>query len=279
MMGRDEKMITGETSTTGRTFLTQVKPDVALRDLQVVDWLPTVQREGSFSISDVEILAELLQAYQASLCLQNILRPLIPKMTWYQATGVAQQWQDKWPTEELVATIMFTDIAGFTPLMEAHPVREVLDSLNDYFALLSRIVQKRRGDVHKFLGDGLMALFVCPSDAVKAGREIQQAVAKFNARQEARELCRFETRLAIDVGKVVLTSVGSYDRRDHTLIGQPVNRAAHLAEDATPGTVWVSKHAYEKLGNRDEFAVRTMSVANSEGHLTAVYEVGYSCRE
>lgn len=266
-------MITGEISTDGRAFLTQVKPDFALRDQLVVDWLPTVQRDSGFSTSGVEILAELLQAYQASLCLQDVLRPLVSKMTWYQATDVAQQWRDKWPTEELVATIMFTDIAGFTPLMEAHPVREVLDSLNDYFALLSRIVQKHRGDVHKFLGDGLMALFVCPSDAVKAGSEIQQAVAEFNARQEARELCRFETRLAIDVGKVVLTSVGSYDRRDHTLIGQPVNRAAHLTEDATPGTVWVSKHAYEKLPDRDKFATRIMSVTNGEGHPMTVYEV------
>ncbi len=266
-------MITCETSINGRVSPRPVKLDFIYNDLRTTEYLPTVRQEDGSFISVVELLAELLQAHEAHLCLQNILRPLVPKMTWSQAADVAQQWRNEWPVEDLVATIMFTDIAGFAALMEAHPVKDVLDSLNDYFALLSRIVQRHRGDVHKFLGDGLMALFLCPADAVEAGCEMQRAVAEFNARQEARGLYRFETRLAIDTGELVLASVGSHDRRDHTLIGQPVNRAAHLTEEATPGTVWVSQHTHEKLTNRDDLAAHTTSVARSEGKAMAVYEI------
>jgi len=196
--------------------------------------LPTVWWESVSAINPVGLVDELAQAYETSLHLQNVLRPLVPRTTWHQATDAAGQGKDSWPVEELVASIMFTDIAGSTALMETHSLKKMLGSLNDYFALLSQIVGRHRGDVHKFLGDGLMALFICPADAVKAGCEIQQAVAEFNARQAAQRLWRFETRLAIDTGEVILASVGSPDRQDHTLIGRPVNLAAHLSERATP---------------------------------------------
>lgn len=225
------------------------------------------------TVNPVELVDKLTQAYETSLRLQHILRPLLPRTTWYQAVDAAGHRRNNWPVEELVATIMFTDVADFTALMETHPMKEVLDSLTDYFALLSQIVQWHRGDVHKFLGDGLMALFLCPADAVKAGCEIQRAMAEFNTHQAAQGLWCFKTRLAIDTGKVVLASVGSPDRQDHTLIGQPVNRAAHLSERATPGTVWVLQNTYERLADKRDFVPNAMFVTQSEGEPTTVYEV------
>jgi adenylate cyclase len=233
---------------------------------------PSLWQETVSSVNPVELVDELAQAYETSLHLQNTLRPLVPRTTWHQATAAAGQWIDNWPVEEMVATIMFTDIAGFTALLETHAVMEVLESLNDYFALLNRIVQQHRGDVHKFLGDGLMALFICPTDAVKAGCEIQQAVAEFNARQAAQGLWQFETRLAIATGQVVLASVGSTDRQDHTLIGRPVNLAAHLSERAAPGTVLISQSTYDGLADKNGFLTRTVPLAESEEKSTKVYE-------
>lgn len=238
--------------------------------------LPPAAWQQSVSTVDlVELVDELAQAYETSLRVQHILRPLVPKMTWYQAADAAWQWKDSWPVEELVATIMFTDIAGFTALMQTHPVEEVVNSLNDYFALLSQIVQRHRGDVHKFLGDGLMALFICPTDAVEAGCEIQQAVAEFNARQAAQGLWHFETRLAIDTGEVIIASVGSLDRRDHTLMGRPVNLAAHLSERATPGAIWISQSTFDKLADKDGSAPRTTSTVLSEEMPPTVYEMAH----
>jgi len=262
-----------ETSVNEQTSPLPIKLDFIPGEPRTAQSLLAVWRESVSTVNPVELVNELAQAYESSLRLQDVLRPLVPRTTWYQVTDTTWQWKDHWPVEELVATIMFTDIAGFTLLMDTHPVREVLESLDDYFALLSRIVQRHRGDVHKFLGDGLMALFICPADAVEAGREIQQAVAKFNARQKAQGLWRFETRLAIDTGEIILTSVGSPDRRDHTLIGRPVNQASHLSERATPGTVWVSRNTYDKLANKNGFAPRTTSVAQSEEKPATVYEM------
>ena len=147
-------------------------------------------------------------------------------MIWRNPVGIFWQQRGTWPIQELTATIMFTDIVGFTALLETYPVTRILHTLDDYFVLLSQIILRHRGCVHKFLCDGLMALFVCPTDAVKAGREIQQAVGQFNAHQAARGVWRFETRLAIDTGEVVLTTVGSSDRQDYTLLGPAVHVAS-----------------------------------------------------
>jgi len=118
-----------------------------------------------------------------------------------------------------------------------------------------------------------MALFICPTNAVRAGCEIQRTVTRFNARQAAQGLWHFETRLAIDTGEVVLTSVGSPERWDHTLIGRPINQAAHLMEEATPGTVWISESTYDGLASKDDFAVRVVSGDRDEQGSTAVYEI------
>lgn len=118
-----------------------------------------------------------------------------------------------------------------------------------------------------------MALFICPSDAVQAGCEIQRMVAGFNARQIAQGLWTFETRLAIDTGTVILANVGPPERRDHALIGQPVNRASHLSEIARPGTVWISKNTYDKLAHKDGFTPCTTSMTRSEQKPLMVYEI------
>jgi len=193
-------------------------------------------------------------------------------MIWRNPVGIFWQQRDTWPNQEVTATIMFTDIVGFTALLETYPVRKILHTLNDYFVLLSQIILQYRGGVHKFLGDGLMALFICPTDAVKAGCEIQQAVGQFNAHQAARGVWRFETRLAIDTGEVVLTTVGSSDRQDYTLIGQAVNRAAHLSKQAEPGTVWITSNTFGRLTNKDGFLPRATFPTQSGGNPLTVYE-------
>lgn len=164
--------------------LPPVELDLAPGDTRTDQSLLDSWQETGSSASPVELIEELVQAYEASVCLHNVLRPLVPKTTWYQAANVAWQSEENWPVEELITSIMFTDITGFTALMETHPIKEVLDSLNDYFALLSRIAQQHRGDVHKLLGDGLIALFISSADAVRAGCEIQWTVAEFNAARQ-----------------------------------------------------------------------------------------------
>jgi adenylate cyclase len=262
-----------ETSIDERTSPLPVQVDLTSGRLLTTQPFLAAWQASLSAVNPFELVNELAQAYETSLRLQNVLRPLIPRTTWYQAADAAWQWRDNWPVEELVATIMFTDIAGFTALIETYPVREVLDSLNDYFTLLSQIVEQHRGDVHKFLGDGLMALFIYPDDAVQAGCAIQQAVAGFNARQATQGLWYLETRLAIDTGEVIAAGVGSPHRQDYTLIGRPVNLAAHLSEKATPGAVWISQRTFDKLTDKNDFTPHTVPEAQNEERSLIVYEM------
>ena len=221
-------------------------------------------------VDSLALIDELAEACESSLSMQNALRPLIPTIIWNQPLEAFDWQNEQWPIQELTATVMFTDIAGFTALMETYPVHQVIEHLNVYLGMVSQIVERCRGDVHKFLGDGLMAIFICPADAVKAGREIQRAVAEFNDRQEAEGWARFETRLAIDTGDLVLASVGSRTRQDYTLLGRPVNQASHLCDRAAAGTVWISQRTFDRVTNKCDFRRCTESV--QEEHPVA-YEM------
>jgi class 3 adenylate cyclase len=254
-------------------------PDQAPTAPQAINSHSTKEPDLASTARLLELVEELAQAYEDSLSLQNSLRPLMPRTTWRHATAASRRSTKDWPVQELTATIMFTDISDFTAIMEAHQVGEVLDSLNHYFALLSQIVQRNRGDVHKFLGDGLMALFIHPADAVQAGLEIQRALEEFNNRQEAQGLWRFETRLAIDTGEIVLASVGSPERQDYTLIGRPVNQAAHLSENTPAGKVWISQNTYDGLADKEGFIRRSASAVKRREKLPIVYETTCTLRD
>jgi class 3 adenylate cyclase len=129
------------------------------------------------------------------------------------------------------ATLMFTDIAGFTTLSESLPPADVIRLLNDYLPRVVEPIQRHGGVVNGFIGDGLFASFNMPlaaadhaARAVAAAREIQSALADFRtATGEA-----LVTRIGINTGTVVGGTIGAGDRLSYTLLGDAVNAAARL---------------------------------------------------
>lgn len=147
------------------------------------------------------------------------------------------------------ATILFTDIVGFSTAIAHLPRRQqqrVLESLaGDYYHLLHQCVRNCGGRVDKFMGDGMMAIFLNPSDAVSAARQIQESVARFNTHQERHGCPPFLTRTAIASGWVLRKNLGPFWRRDQTYLGNAVNVASHLAKVGRPGQVLISHATFE----------------------------------
>ena len=120
--------------------------------------------------------------------LQQSLRTMISRTAWQQAEEIngLNGTKRQTITQQQTLTILFTDIEGFTKLSETIPAPELLDSLNRYFDILATTAYGQRGDVDKFLGDGMLSFFEEPSAALHAALLIQKRVDTFNDQQIGR---------------------------------------------------------------------------------------------
>jgi adenylate cyclase len=127
--------------------------------------------------------------------------------------------------------VMFVDIRGFTAASRDRSPGVVVARLDDAFAVLVDIVDRRHGIVNKFLGDGFLAMFGAPIDdpeaaanAVAAGREMLRAMAAANAGH----VWPLRIGIGVHIGEAVTGTVGSPRRKEYTVIGDTVNLASRL---------------------------------------------------
>ncbi len=137
--------------------------------------------------------------------------------------------------------VLFADIRDFTTLSERHPPEVVVGLLNQYFDCMSDVITKYGGDIDKFIGDAIMAIFREESEradpglattlaraAVSAGLGMQKALAGFNAHRTAAGEFPIAIGVGIAVGEVIAGNIGAQGRLDHTVIGDVVNVASRL---------------------------------------------------
>ncbi len=153
---------------------------------------------------------------------------------------------------EREVTILFADICGFTRLCEKIAPEELAGLLNNYFDQMSKIIFKYKGTVDKFIGDAIMAVFGAPISygndaelAIYAGLEMMEEMKKLREKLEQR--MRFQIRIGINTGVVVAGYIGSSQRLEYTVLGDPVNVASRLQELALPGTIYIGETTYERV--------------------------------
>jgi class 3 adenylate cyclase len=245
--------------------------------------LPAAQLSQPVTLESSAIVTPLIQelTYRCqalnAICerqqrLQAIVRPFLPTATWDEAAKAARQGQRVLPTETRQASLLRLDIAGFTELMSQYPLEQILADLNAYFALLTPLIEAHHGEVSKYLGDGLLAVFASADDAVQAGSAMQQAIAEFNQHQVEYEGPIFYTRIGIDSGQFAVVSLGSVERQDRTIIGMPVNLAERLQAQAKPSRVLFSEATFARL--HDQAGCRCLGSINVKGQAepVVVYE-------
>lgn len=129
----------------------------------------------------------------------------------------------------VAAAIVVVDLRGFTAISDLWPRDDVIALLNDYFDVLSEPIERHGGEILKFMGDGLLAIF--PDDAraaIHAVTGICRGMAALNAGRVGRSLEPLGYGVGVNYGDVMYGNIGSRTRLDFTVIGPAVNVASRL---------------------------------------------------
>lgn len=150
------------------------------------------------------------------------------------------------------ATVIFTDLRGFTGFSERHSPEVVVSVLNQHFERVTSYIEVEEGTLDKFMGDGIMAVFGAPvRQANQAWHAVRAAWKMWEASQQAVELNddRYEFKMSVGVstGPVVAGHVGTKRRHDFTVIGDPVNSASRLQALGRRGGVHIDRATYDEV--------------------------------
>lgn len=135
------------------------------------------------------------------------------------------------------ATVMFTDIVGFTSQSETMSATETASFLNEHFALLSRCVEDEGGTIDKFIGDAVMAFWGAPeilpdhaARACRAALAIRDAITADNVRRKTKGAHPIRVRIGLHTGEVIVGNIGAPGRINYTIVGDAVNTANRLEQ-------------------------------------------------
>ena len=137
--------------------------------------------------------------------------------------------------ENRFATVLFSDIRGFTALLETMDPHNAVELLNRYFEAMNRAIAKHNGIVNKYIGDAVMALFGVPLDdpdhadnAVRAALAMREARENLNRDLVKEGLPPLSAGIGIHSGHLLAGNIGSHQRMEYTVIGDTVNVASRL---------------------------------------------------
>ena len=213
------------------------------RTFPVVTW--ATDRPGGFRDADIATLEDINPALAAIVETRQVRRISANLLDTYfgpQAgrrilAGQIRQGEG----ERLRAVVMMTDLRDFTGLSDRLSGDEVITLLDDYFDALATPIQERTGEVLKFMGDGMLAIFPAADDddfstsSVRALEAATEGLERLDAVNKARRAAgrgELRTGIGLHLGEVIFGNVGAPGRLDFTVIGPAVNLASRI-EDLT----------------------------------------------
>ena len=190
----------------------------------------TTDRPGGFHDSEVKLIESLASAIGAALEPSAMRHSMASLLEVYLGSGPAERIGNgavrRGQTSEIDAAVLITDLRDSTGLSERLAPDALLERLGAYFEVVVEAVRGQGGDVLKFVGDGVLAVFPADQDGRREACErAARAVANAFADPAAASM-RFVA--ALHVGPVVYGNIGSPDRLDFTVVGPTVNYLSRL---------------------------------------------------
>ena len=180
------------------------------------------------------------------------------------------------------ATVLFSDIRGFTTITEQLGAQGTVALLNEYFTLMVDCIQREAGFLDKFIGDAIMAAFGIPvAHDDDADRSVRTAIAMINELWAWNKVRIGEGKMPVDIGiglntdNVVSGTIGSKKRMDYTIIGDGVNLAARLESACKQygAHILVSEFTYKQLRGTYYSRELDLVVVKGKTQPVAIYEI------
>jgi adenylate cyclase len=212
--------------------------------INAITW--STDRPGGFSDEEVAGLTDIAATLSVIVELQSAHRIARSLLNTYvgRRTGerVLAGSIARGSIETISAVIWFCDLRGFTTLADTMARDRLLALLNDYFETMANAVAAEGGEVLKFIGDAMLAIFECGTSAdaaeqcaaaVRAARKVHGEIAERNRQRGEAGEPQINFGLALHLGEVSYGNIGAPNRLDFTVIGPAVNHAARLEKLAS----------------------------------------------
>lgn len=184
--------------------------------------------------------------------------------------------------QETVATLLFSDVRGFTTITETLGAQGTVALLNEYFDIMVEAISEQGGMVDKFIGDAIMAGFGVPvahdddeDRAVRAAINMIKRLREWNVQREVDGKMAVDMGIGLNTDRVVSGNIGSSKRMDYTMIGDGVNLAARLesACKAYAARILISEFTHQNL--KGTYQVRHIDevIVKGKTEPVGVYEV------
>jgi adenylate cyclase len=183
--------------------------------------------------------------------------------------------------EKRQATILMSDLRGFTSLSEGLPAEDVVAMVNIYLETMTDIILKYQGTIDEFIGDGILVIFGAPFQhpddarrAVACAVEMQLAMAAVNDRNRQAGYPEVALGIGVNTGNMVVGNIGSKKRTKYGVVGSNVNLTARIESYTVGGQIFISENTLKACG--DIVRLDNAMQVNPKGvkEPLTIYEVG-----
>jgi class 3 adenylate cyclase len=227
---------------------------------------------------ELQILAESIDQMTAGLVERDKVKGLFSK---FHGSSVTEDLLTKDISiggARKEVTVFFSDIRGFTSLSERQSPEQVVAMLNEYFAVMVKIITEHDGVVDKFIGDAIMAVWGAPrctgrdtERALSACLAMRTALAELNDRRRARNEDPLLIGMGLHCGSAISGTIGSDERMEYTVIGDTVNVTSRV--ESSSKTFGADLLVTEAIKARVDasFAFESVGEINVKGKLEPLH--------
>jgi adenylate cyclase len=183
--------------------------------------------------------------------------------------------------EEREATILMSDLRGFTAMAERMAPREVIGVLNLYLETMVDVIGRYEGTIDEIIGDAILVIFGAPiasddhaAKAVACGLAMQLAMADVNVRLAATAGVQLEMGIGIHTGRVIVGNIGSLRRTKYAAVGSNVNLAGRVESFTTGGQVLITEATRERTPSPLRIDAAFDVEPKGATHKLRLFEVG-----
>lgn len=239
------------------------------------DLLAAIANQAAVTIERTRLTEELRKQEASRQLFERFVSPSVARdvASYFSEHGRLREPQ------ELIVSVLFADVKGFSSLSERLSPREVQDLLNEYLHEMTEVIFQHNGTLDKYIGDGIMAIFGAPQvneyqdyhttaiQAVDAALDMIEAHRRLIEKLDPSKA--FDFRIGINTGPVYAGFFGTRQRLEYTVIGDTVNTSARLESRADLNSVLISEATRNAIG--DAFILQEMGDYQLKGKAQLVH--------